>query len=240
MINSYDKIPLYYKLAETIEDQINNGVYEKGTKIPSERELCEIYDVSRMTVRLAIDELVKNGKLEKVQGKGTYVLSKSIVQNLNKVYSYSGEMDKQGQVSSTKIIKRDIIEADDKLSTKLRVPVGEKILYIERLRLAENVAIMIEKTWFIYNVVPFLKDIDFTKKGLYKTLDEDYGIKFNKAIETFKATQLNAYECKLLNCPKNQYGLLVKRVSYSKDRIICCSSIVSKGDIFEFSVVLGE
>lgn len=74
MINSYDKIPLYYKLAETIEDQINNGVYEKGTKIPSERELCEIYDVSRMTVRLAIDELVKNGKLEKVQGKGTYVL----------------------------------------------------------------------------------------------------------------------------------------------------------------------
>ena len=55
VINSYDKIPLYYKLAETIEDQINNGVYEKGTKIPSEREWCEIYDVSRMTVRLAID-----------------------------------------------------------------------------------------------------------------------------------------------------------------------------------------
>ena len=51
VINSYDKIPLYYKLAETIEDQINNGVYEQGTKIRSERELCEIYDVSRMTVR---------------------------------------------------------------------------------------------------------------------------------------------------------------------------------------------
>ena len=101
-----------------------------------------------------------------------------------------------------------------------------------------NLAAM-QKDLYI-NVVPFLKDIDFTKKGLYKTLDEDYGIKFNKAIETFKATQLNAYECKLLNCPKNQYGLLVKRVSYSKDRIICCSSIVSKGDIFEFSVVLGE
>lgn len=240
MINTYDKVPLYYKLAETIEEQINEGVYVKGEKIPSERELCEIYEVSRMTVRLAIDELVKNGKLEKVQGKGTYVLSKSIVQNLNKVYSYSGEMDKQGKVSSTMIIERKIVEADEKLATKLRVPIGEKLLYIERLRSAENVAIMVEKTWFVYSIVPFLIDIDFTEKGLYKTLDEDYGIKINKVIETFKATQLNANECKLLHCPKNQYGLLVKRVSYSNDRIICCSSLVSKGDIFEFTVVLGE
>jgi GntR family transcriptional regulator len=236
----YDKVPLYYKLAENIEEQINNDIYEKGEKIPSERELCEIYGVSRMTVRLAIDELVKKGKLEKVQGKGTYVLSKSIVQNLNKVYSYSKEMNKQGKISSTKMIKRKIVKADEKLAKKLRVPIGENLLYIERLRLAENVPIMVEKTWFIYNVTPFLMDIDFTKKGLYKTLDEDYGIRFNKAIETFKATQLNSYECRLLNCPNDQYGLLIKRLSYSDDKIICCSSIVSKGDTFEFTVVLND
>jgi len=236
----YDKVPLYYKLAENIEEQINNDIYEKGEKIPSERELCEIYGVSRMTVRLAIDELVKKGKLEKVQGKGIYVLSKSIVQNLNKVYSYSKEMNKQGKISSTKMIKRKIVKADEKLAKKLRVPIGENLLYIERLRLAENVPIMVEKTWFIYNVTPFLMDIDFTKKGLYKTLDEDYGIRFNKAIETFKATQLNSYECRLLNCPNDQYGLLIKRLSYSDDKIICCSSIVSKGDTFEFTVVLND
>ncbi|HPX32153.1 MAG TPA: GntR family transcriptional regulator [Erysipelotrichaceae bacterium] len=240
MSDIYDKVPLYYKLAENIEEQINNDIYEKGEKIPSERELCEIYGVSRMTVRLAIDELVKKGKLEKVQGKGTYVLSKSIVQNLNKVYSYSKEMNKQGKISSTKMIKRKIVKADEKLAKKLRVPIGENLLYIERLRLAENVPIMVEKTWFIYNVTPFLMDIDFTKKGLYKTLDEDYGIRFNKAIETFKATQLNSYECRLLNCPNDQYGLLIKRLSYSDDKIICCSSIVSKGDTFEFTVVLND
>ncbi|MGI6608723.1 MAG: GntR family transcriptional regulator [Erysipelotrichaceae bacterium] len=240
MYDIYNKVPLYYKLADTIEEKINDGVYPKGEKIPSERELCEIYGVSRMTVRLAIDELVKKGKLEKVHGKGTYVLSKSIVQNLNKVYSYSREMDKQGKVSSTRMIKRNIVEADEKLATKLRVNVGEKLIYIERLRLAENVPIMVEKTWFIRSVTPFLLDIDFVEKGLYKTLDEDYGIRFNKAIETFKATQLNSYECRLLNCPKDQYGLLIKRVSYCNDKIICCSSIVSKGDIFEFSVVLSD
>ena len=240
MSDIYDKVPLYYKLAENIEEQINNDIYEKGEKIPSERELCEIYGVSRMTVRLAIDELVKKGKLEKVQRKGTYVLSKSIVQNLNKVYSYSKEMNKQGKISSTKMIKRKIVKADEKLAKKLRVPIGENLLYIERLRLAENVPIMVEKTWFIYNVTPFLMDIDFTKKGLYKTLDEDYGIRFNKAIETFKATQLNSYECRLLNCPNDQYGLLIKRLSYSDDKIICCSSIVSKGDTFEFTVVLND
>ena len=65
--NAFNKIPLYYQLAAKIEEQINDGVFEKGDKIPSERELCVLYNVSRMTVRLAIDELVRQGKLEKVQ-----------------------------------------------------------------------------------------------------------------------------------------------------------------------------
>ena len=86
---------------------------------------------------------------------------------------------------------------------------------------------------------PYSLNIDFTNRGLYKTLEEDYGIKIDKAIETFRATELNAQECKLLHCPKKQYGLLVKRTSYCNNTIVCYSTIVSKGDTFEFTVQLG-
>ncbi len=238
MNQSFNKIPLYCKLADIIEDRINTGELKKGQLIPSERELCKIYNMSRITVRMAIDELVRQGKLEKVQGKGTYVLSKSIIQNLGNVYSFSREMEKQGKISSTKITSCSVLVADHKLAQNLGINENEQVVYIERLRCAENVPIMLEKTYFPFKQYEFLLSIDFSKKGLYKTLEEDYGKRINRAIETFKATELNNVECRLLNCPKKQYGLLVKRTSYCDDKIVCYSTIVSKGDAFEFTIKL--
>ncbi|MEF9968409.1 MAG: GntR family transcriptional regulator [Longicatena sp.] len=238
MNESFNKIPLYCRLAELIEEQINSGILKKGQMIPSERELCKIHGMSRITVRMAIDELVRQGKLEKIQGKGTFVLSKSIIQNLGNVYSFSKEMDKQGKISSNKIINRSIVSADAKIASHLGITEGEQVVFIERLRCAEDVAIMLEKTYFVKEKYEFLLNIDFSVKGLYKTLEEDYQIMINRAIETFKATELNTVECRLLNCPKKQYGLLVKRTSYSNDKIVCYSTIVSKGDVFEFTVKL--
>lgn len=240
MQETFNKVPLYCQLASKIAEQIENGTYQEGDRIPSERELCNIYHVSRMTVRLAIDELVRKGKIEKSQGKGTYVSNKSIVQSLNNVYSLSKEMEKQGKISSTQIIKREIVPADYKVAKHLGIEEGEQVVFLERLRLAENVAVMVEKAWFPYHSFAFLLNIDFTKKGLYKTLEEEYNVKINRAIETFKATELNSHECNLLHCRKNQYGLLVKRTSYCNDKTICYSTIVSKGDIFEFTVQLGQ
>lgn len=238
MVDAYNKAPLYCKLAEKLEEKIDDGTYKSGDKIPSERELCDLYNVSRMTVRLAIDELERLGKIEKIQGKGTFVLNKSIVQSLNNVYSFSKEMEKQGKISSTRIIAREVIEANSKISKHLGIKENEKVIYLERLRLAENVAVMVEKTWFPYEKYYFLMNIDFNTKGLYKTLEDDYGVVINKAVETFKATELNANESKMLSCHKNQFGLLVKRTSYMNDEIVCYSTIVSKGDIFEFTIQL--
>lgn len=239
MNEAYNKVPLYCQLAESIEEKINDGTWKQGTKIPSERELSVLYGMSRITVRNAIDELARQGKLEKVQGKGTFVLSKSIIQNLGNVYSFSKEMEKQGKISSTKLIQKNFMKADKKLADHLGVNEGEPIVCIERLRCADNdVPIMIERTYFVLEAYNFVLNIDLEKESLYKSLENKYGVIINKAIETFKACELNPLECKQLHCAKNQYGLLVKRTSYSNDRIVCYSTIVSKGDIFEFTVKL--
>lgn len=234
----YDRLPLYCKLADIIEEKIDSGVWKKGMMIPSERELCKQYDMSRITVRNAIDGLVRQGKLEKVQGKGTFVQGKSIIQNLGNVYSFSGEMEKQGKISSTKLVCREIMGADPKVARELGIEEKDEVIYIERLRCAEHVPIMLEKSYFPKAVCGYVWEIDLDHQSLYRTLEEQYGVVINKAIETFKACELNSYECKLLKCQPRQYGLLVKRTSYSNDRIICYSSIVSKGDAFEFTVKL--
>ncbi len=236
----YEKLPLYCQLAETIEKKIDSGEWNVGTCIPSERELSSICNMSRITVRKAIDELERKGKLEKVQGKGTYVLNHQIVQNLNAVYSFSKEMEKQGKITSTKLIERSIIPADARVARNLKIEAGSPVIYLKRLRCDESgQAIMVEKTYFDKDKYPYVLEMDFDKDGLYKTLEEKYGLKIDKATERFKACELTLSECQLLDCPIRQYGLLVRRTSYSGNQLVCYSSIVSKGDIFEFTVSLG-
>lgn len=238
-MNQFNKNPLYCQLAELIEEKINQGIWKQGTKIPSERELCSSYGMSRITVRSAINELVRQGRLEKLQGKGTYVLSKRIIQNLGNVYSFSKEMEKQGKISSTKFINKKFIYADKNLAENLLINSGDRIIYIERLRCADgDIPIMIERSYFEAAKYYYVLDINLEKESLYQSLEDTYGIVINKAIETFKACVLNQAECKVLNCAENQYGLLVKRTSYVNDKVVCYSTIVSKGDIFEFTIQL--
>ena len=232
------RVPLYCKLAEIIEEKIDGGVYKVGSMIPSERDLCTQYNMSRITVRNAIDELVQKGKLEKIQGKGTYVLDKSIVQSLGNVYSFSKEMEKQGRISSTKLVCKKIIKANVKIAEKLKINEGDEVIYLERLRCAEYVPVVLEKTYFSKVDYEFVLDIDLDSKPLYKTLEFEHGVVINRAVETFKACELNSYESELLNCKSNYYGLLVQRTSYCGSEIVCYSSLVSKGDTFEFTVQL--
>ena len=238
MIDSNNREPFYYQLAKEIENKIDSGELKKGEKITSERELCVKYNVSRITVRNAINELEKKGKLEKIQGKGTFVLGKNIVQNLGNVYSFSKEMEKQGKITSTKLLVQKLIKVDFKLADQLGVHEGSEVVYLERLRIADDLPIMLEKTYFDYKKYPFMLTLDLKTKSLYKTLETEFGITINKAVERFKACLLSTEECNALNCHKGQYGLLVKRTSYIKENIVCFSTIVSKGDIYEFTVKL--
>lgn len=241
MIETHEKLPLYVQLAEDLKDKIEQGIWKIGECIPSERELSLQYNMSRITIRRAIDELEKEGKLKKVQGKGTYVYSRAYIQNLNQVYSFSAEMEKQGKISSTILIDRQIIQASKSIADELGLKPGDPVIYLERLRCGPDAEpLMYEKTYFNAEQYRFVMEIDLDHKPLYKTLELEYGITINHALERFKACELTRKESQLLNCPNRQYGLLVRRTSYSKDSLVCFSSLVSKADTFEFTVQLGN
>lgn len=238
MMNHFDKVPVYYQLANKIEDKIQTGVWKKGKAIPSERELIKMYNVSRITVRNAIEELVKKGKLEKIQGKGTFVLSSSIVQNLGNLYSFTGEMEKQGKISSTKVLNICIMKASYKIAKQLGIKEHDEIIYIERLRCANDEAVMLEKSYFDKNHYGFLLDVDLNTKSLYKTLENDYHVVINKAIETFSGCMLSNEEARLLDLDMPQFGMLVRRTSFSNEKVVCYSTTIAAGNTFEFTIKL--
>jgi len=236
----YKKLPIYYQLSKTIEKNIEDGIFKKGEAIPSERLLSSEYNVSRMTVRNAINELVLKGKLEKIQGKGTFVVGKNIVQNLSSLYSFTREMEKQGKISSTKLVCKDTMIANSKIAKNLGIDIDKRIIYVERLRYIDEQPVILERTYFDYNEYPFVLDIDLQNNSLYQTLEEEHKIHINKAIETFKACELTMDEAEKLNCPARHYGLFIKRTSFTDEKVVCYSTIVSKGDIYEFTIKLGS
>lgn len=237
--SSAGKVPLYFKLSEDISEKIDSGIWKRGDRIPSEREMVSLYGLSRITVRNAIEECVRRGKIEKIQGKGAFVTNRSIVQNLGNLYSFTQEMTKQGKVTSTKLLSRMIIAANTKLADRLQISPESPVIVIERLRCAEgDMPIFIERTFFPLKEFEFVLDIDLERKSMYKTLEQEYGICINRAVEVFEACELNPLECSQLECRKNQFGLLIKRTSYMNDKIVCYSTIISKGDLFKFTVEL--
>lgn len=233
------RTPLYVRLANTIERNITDGVWRMGSKIPSERELIEMYGMSRITVRKAIDELERQGLVERVQGKGTFVVSRGIVQSLGGMYSFSREMERQGKIASTRLLERGFAAAPHNIATNLGLEDGARIIFVNRLRCADaDVPIMFERTYFSADRYPFVMDIDLDHRSLYQTLETEYGVTIDKALERFKACAITREEGELLGCREGHYGLLVKRVSFSGSDLVCYSSIVSKGDSFEFTVML--
>ena len=232
------RVPLYYQLLKQFEEKLNCGAWKKGSAMPSERELCELYRVSRITVRNAVEELVKQGKVEKIQGKGTFVLGRNIVQNLGYVYSFSKEMEKQGKITATVLLKQEKIIVDQRLALQLGISTGDEVIYLERLRYADQQPLLLEKTYFPAERYSFVLTMDLVDKQLYKSLQEQYNIVIDKAFETFKACQLRGDELKLLEGGRSQFGLLIKRTSYAQDQLVCYSTIVAKGDVFEFTVKL--
>lgn len=121
IINKNLKIPLYLQLMQEIIKKIDNGFYKENDKLPSKRELCSMYNLSRITVRQALQELEREGYINKVHGVGTFIAPKRYDQPLVKLYSFTEEMKKIGKNPSTKVIEFTTLTIDEHLAKKMNL-----------------------------------------------------------------------------------------------------------------------
>jgi len=145
-INKNSPLPLYYQLKESILKAIKNEEILVGEKIPSERELAEYHNISRMTVKKAVDILVNNNYLIKKQGRGTFVSNYKESYSISPLLSFTKEMKKKGLNYKNKILNFSKIK-DKKIAKKLNLKENDEFFKIERLRLIENKPFLLEKTY---------------------------------------------------------------------------------------------
>lgn len=162
MLDANAQLPLYKQLKEVIKTKINTGEYTENKRIPTEPEFIENYGVSRITVRKAIEELVAEGYLVKKQGKGTFISGHKVLRKIEYVTGFS-DSGKSSQLKTTSILlKKEVLAANQELAEKLEIPVGAKVLYTQRKRLGNGVPLLLENNYFDFERFSFLQTEDLT------------------------------------------------------------------------------
>ncbi|MBY0099227.1 GntR family transcriptional regulator [Mesobacillus maritimus] len=218
MLNSESAIPLYIQLKQAILEDINNKVYRPGEKLPTEPELGEKYNVSRITVRKAVVDLVNEGYLIKQQGKGTFVNHAKIKRELVSVNGYSEYMISAGNKPQQKIVSLAIKEASLELAQTLQIPEGSQILELRRILYLDNQPLSHEISTYPLSLFPKLDQYIKENHSMHQILKDQYGIApafNNKVLNVVFANQEVA---DFLECNKSDPLYELEKIAYDKDK----------------------
>ncbi|MCD3246286.1 GntR family transcriptional regulator [Clostridium botulinum C] len=237
-INKKSCVPLYYQLMNIILEKIELGVLQEHDKLPSERELCEKYDISRSTVRQTLQELENNRYVYREHGKGTFVSSQAVKQDLLKFYSFTEEMKKIGKVPKSNVIDFHIIKATENLAKKLKCSINDEIYKIVRLRIADENPMMYETTYLPLKRFPELTKEQLEYNSMYDVFKKKYNVHFTKAEEMFRPVHMRNHEAKLLKADAKIPSMMIERYTFEQSTIIEYTVGIARGDRFEYRVVL--
>jgi len=211
-------------ILELIEDQ------PAGTPIPPERLLCERFDVSRVTLRRAVDDLVRDGVLVRRQGSGTYVARPKITQPLSTT-SFSEDMRRRGLQPSSTILSFGRTSAGARLSQRLGISPAAEIVVIERLRLADDEPMALESVAVPADLVPGLAADDLGSQSLYALLEQRYGQRVSAVQQVIEPTVTNHQESEALGVPLHAPALLVRTTARSESgRVLESARSLFRGD----------
>jgi GntR family transcriptional regulator len=239
MLDKNYPLPIYYQLKELIRQKIAQGVWKPGDLLPSERELSEQYGISRMTARQALNELLSEGLVRRVQGRGTFVAELKVIQHLTRLTGYTEDMAKRGLRSGARVLQLEEIEATDRVAEPLGVDLGVSIVFLERLRLAEGTPMAIEASHIHFDGVQALLEEDFENDSLYRILSEKYDVVPTRAEQQMEATLCSQRWQELLELQPGAPVLVMRRTTCDQlGRPIEYVESVYRGDRYVFYIEL--
>jgi GntR family transcriptional regulator len=232
--------PLYEQIKDYILLNIQSGAFEPDTRIPSERELSEQFNVSRMTVTKALADLTHAGILYARVGLGTFVSARPIDQQLEALTSFTEDMSQRGQRASSRVLIARQGKAGEDDARHLRLLAGMPVVTLQRVRLADNEPIALETCTLNAALCPrLLEHHDFARESLYGVLRGEYGILMRYAEQTLEARAATEVEARALEISPGSPVLGIVRVTYSEDDYpVELVRSAYRGDRYKFHAVL--
>lgn len=216
MIKKNSPIPIYYQLEELIKDLIEKGELKPGDAIPPEREYAEKYQISRMTVRQAFTQLVNDGYLHRIQGKGTFVAERKFEQPLHGLTSFTEDMKARGLKPGSQLIHFEIIPATTQIANQLSIQEYGPVYEIKRIRLADDVPMALETNYISANLIKGLTE-QIVNQSLYAYIEDELNYRIDYASQVIESSVANQIEAQHLKIKKGSPVLLIQRNTFLQD-----------------------
>lgn len=213
MINKQSPLPIYHQIEEMIKTQISRGELSDNETIPSEREYAERFEISRMTVRHALNNLVREGYLYRQKGKGTFISPRKIEQPLQGLTSFTEDMLKRGYKPGNKLLSFQKMLATQEVASKLDITTEDLVFEIERIRLADDTPMAIEKTYVPVSIAPNLNEL-IIKKSIYDYIENELHYTIQNATQQIEAAIARESETSLLHIKNGDPVLMISRISH--------------------------
>lgn len=228
-------------LIDRVEEYIQEQQLAPGTRLPSERELCELWRCNRVTLRTALRKLVDEGRLYRVQGSGTFLSTPRIERNLWQFCSFGEAMRAGGYELCTRLIAFERLEAPKRIAESLEVALGTPLWRIERLRIVDRLPLALETAWVPADLAPTLDQFDLELNSLYSTLEAHFGIRLMRAYEDLSTAKSQPKDAGLLLVPEGMDMLVLEGTAFDdKDRPVEYSRALTRGDRCLFTMRVGK
>lgn len=235
VIDPVSAIPLWHQLSEQIRSMIVRGYYRVGDYLPTEHEWSERCKVSSTTVRRALGELVHDELLERKAGKGTFVRTPRVRRDLRKVLGFTDNMKEMGLQPSTRVLSKQIVPAKEFALEKLRIKPRAKVLKLERLRLGNDIPMMLETRYIRIDLCPDIIKQDLAA-SLWKVFEDVYGLKPRRHLQSLSIVQASERASTLLGIATGSAMFFVRGATYLGDgSAIECEESTYRSDKYEFS-----
>ena len=218
LLNKVDgERPLYDQVYQTLLQQIGDGTYPVQHKLPSEKELSELFNVSRITIRQALNQLQLEHLVYKIQGKGTFVSAPKTFQNISQLQGFAEAMRNMGHEVFNVVKEFRFIPATPQIASKLKLSVNSTVVEIKRIRLVDRKPVSFELTYLPEAIGVALQQINLSTRDVFLAIEEDLSIPLGHADLNIDATLADETLSELRQVDINAPLLRVERLTHNHE-----------------------
>lgn len=230
----------YHKIASDIKEDILKGNYKPNEQLPFEKEICEKYNASRMTVKKALDLLVAEGLIVKRRGSGSFIkdITEEEIQNIIEKKQFLGLTNTSlGHEVKSKVLDFEIVKADEKIASTFKIDIGDFVYFIHRVRYIDGEPIVIEKTYMPISIASDMK-LEDVNGSIYNFLQKKLGLKIQSAHSTVRVKKADESDKENLLLMDNETIAEVEKVVYLENgKAFEYSFTRHRYDKFEFKAI---
>lgn len=239
MINKNSYVPYYLQIYNELKNRIDLILYKPDDMLPSEHELAEEFDVTRVTIRNAMKKLKDEGRIRTEKGRGSFVNSPKIIQNLDKIYSFGRDFNEEGHKLDSEILEVYTECCNETIRKNLELKPKEQVVVIKIIRKLDNIPVVGQTSYLPMKDIPGFSITELNKCSVYTILEDKYKIQLLKANEYLDPIVADEYYSKLLEVDMETPLFLTERITYTENnKPIEFRRCVIRSDKFRFSVEL--